>query len=260
MLLVPLLALLHTAPFFASSTGIMSLSGNSLLLLVAHQKRSLLKPAEFFIVNLAISDLSMTVTLFPLAISSFFAHRYLMEVALHWPVAQLANCLGTRRSLAGAEGLGGEPGGTGAPVSSQTAIPQRVLCCSLSLQFLTQTRCKRGLVMGVQAGTAVIGAAVGQGSSCTPGSICAHHWDAQGTNEGQGHAHIYLVRCWYLRSMLEPLHLCPALLLEWDQLLGNSQPSFLQRRSLLSSRGQGCQPPPGGKDGLTCRLSLQVAL
>ncbi|XP_051489041.1 opsin-5-like [Apus apus] len=57
--------------------GIMSLSGNSLLLLVAYQKRSILKPAEFFIVNLAISDLSMTVTLFPLATSSFFAHRWL---------------------------------------------------------------------------------------------------------------------------------------------------------------------------------------
>uniref|UniRef100_A0A8C0ZBX0 Opsin-5-like n=1 Tax=Cyanistes caeruleus TaxID=156563 RepID=A0A8C0ZBX0_CYACU len=62
--------------------GIISLSGNSLLLLVAHQKRSLLKPAEFFIVNLAISDLSMTVTLFPLATSSFFAHRWLFGQAL----------------------------------------------------------------------------------------------------------------------------------------------------------------------------------
>ncbi|XP_068890687.1 opsin-5-like [Aphelocoma coerulescens] len=62
--------------------GIMSLSGNSLLLLVAHQKRSLLKPAEFFIVNLAISDLSMTVTLFPLATSSFFAHRWLFDQAV----------------------------------------------------------------------------------------------------------------------------------------------------------------------------------
>ncbi|XP_058670546.1 opsin-5-like [Ammospiza caudacuta] len=62
--------------------GIMSLSGNSLLLLVAHQKRSLLKPAELFIVNLAISDLSMTVTLFPLAASSLFAHRWLFDQAV----------------------------------------------------------------------------------------------------------------------------------------------------------------------------------
>ncbi|XP_074698846.1 opsin-5-like isoform X1 [Strix aluco] len=62
--------------------GIVSLSGNSLLLLVAYQKRSMLKPAEFFIVNLAISDLSMTVTLFPLATSSFFAHRWLFNQAV----------------------------------------------------------------------------------------------------------------------------------------------------------------------------------
>ncbi|XP_066055318.1 opsin-5-like [Chamaea fasciata] len=62
--------------------GILSLSGNSLLLLVAHQKRSLLKPAEFFIVNLAVSDLGMTVTLFPLATSSFFAHRWLFDQAV----------------------------------------------------------------------------------------------------------------------------------------------------------------------------------
>lgn len=88
MLLVPVLALSHTAAFSASSTGIMSLSGNSLLLLVAHQKRSLLKPAEFFIVNLAISDLSMTVTLFPLA-TSFFAHRYLRGLLLHWQSGDL---------------------------------------------------------------------------------------------------------------------------------------------------------------------------
>ncbi|XP_069728109.1 opsin-5-like [Phaenicophaeus curvirostris] len=62
--------------------GIVSLSGNSLLLLVAYRKRSVLKPAEFFIVNLAVSDLSMTVTLFPLAISSFFAHRWLFNHAV----------------------------------------------------------------------------------------------------------------------------------------------------------------------------------
>ncbi|XP_030902859.2 opsin-5-like [Melopsittacus undulatus] len=62
--------------------GIMSLFGNSLLLLVAYRKRSMLKPAEFFIVNLAISDLSMTVTLFPLAASSFFAHRWLFSQAV----------------------------------------------------------------------------------------------------------------------------------------------------------------------------------
>ncbi|XP_072270244.1 opsin-5-like [Pyxicephalus adspersus] len=59
--------------------GIFSLSGNSMLLLVAYRRRSMLKPAEFFIVNLAISDLCMTTTLFPLAIPSLFAHRWLFD-------------------------------------------------------------------------------------------------------------------------------------------------------------------------------------
>ncbi|XP_063281744.1 opsin-5-like [Pelobates fuscus] len=59
--------------------GLFSLSGNSVLLLVAYRKRSILKPAEFFIVNLAISDLGMTLSLFPLAIPSLFAHRWLFD-------------------------------------------------------------------------------------------------------------------------------------------------------------------------------------
>ncbi|KAI4878144.1 hypothetical protein NFI96_028402, partial [Prochilodus magdalenae] len=54
---------------------VLSLLGNGILLLVAYRKRSSLKPAEYFIVNLSISDLGMTVTLFPLAIPSAFAHR-----------------------------------------------------------------------------------------------------------------------------------------------------------------------------------------
>ncbi|XP_019365802.1 PREDICTED: opsin-5-like [Gavialis gangeticus] len=62
--------------------GIVSLFGNSLLLLVAYRKRSMLKPAEFFIVNLAVSDLGMTLTLFPLATPSFFAHRWLFDHAM----------------------------------------------------------------------------------------------------------------------------------------------------------------------------------
>lgn len=60
------------------STGILSLMGNSILLLVAYHKRSTLKPAEFFIINLSISDLGMTLSLFPLAIPSVFSHRYLI--------------------------------------------------------------------------------------------------------------------------------------------------------------------------------------
>lgn len=54
--------------------GVLSVLGNGTLLLVAYRKKSSLKPAEFFVVNLAISDLGMTVTLFPLAIPSAYAH------------------------------------------------------------------------------------------------------------------------------------------------------------------------------------------
>lgn len=61
--------------FFCPRAGILSLMGNCILLLVAYHKRSTLKPAEFFIVNLSISDLGMTLTLFPLAIPSSFSHR-----------------------------------------------------------------------------------------------------------------------------------------------------------------------------------------
>lgn len=59
-------------------TGILSLMGNCILLLVAYHKRSTLKPAEFFIINLSISDLGMTLSLFPLAIPSAFSHRCLI--------------------------------------------------------------------------------------------------------------------------------------------------------------------------------------
>lgn len=61
--------------FCCPRPGVLSLMGNCILLLVAHHKRSTLKPAEFFIVNLSISDLGMTLTLFPLAIPSSFSHR-----------------------------------------------------------------------------------------------------------------------------------------------------------------------------------------
>ncbi|XP_069560370.1 opsin 7, group member d isoform X1 [Brachyistius frenatus] len=60
-----------------SAFCILSLAGNCILLLVAYHKRSTLKPAEFFIINLSISDLGMTLSLFPLAIPSSFSHRWL---------------------------------------------------------------------------------------------------------------------------------------------------------------------------------------
>ncbi|XP_019907037.2 opsin 7, group member b isoform X1 [Esox lucius] len=57
--------------------GILSLVGNGILLFVAYRKKSSLKPAEFFVINLSISDLGITISLFPLATSSAFAHKWL---------------------------------------------------------------------------------------------------------------------------------------------------------------------------------------
>lgn len=60
--------------------GVCSLCGNSMLLYVSYKKKHLLKPAEFFIINLAISDLGMTLSLYPLAVTSSLAHRYHKEI------------------------------------------------------------------------------------------------------------------------------------------------------------------------------------
>lgn len=49
--------------------------GNGTLLFVVYRKKASLKPAEFFVVNLAVSDLSMSASLFPLAIPSALAHK-----------------------------------------------------------------------------------------------------------------------------------------------------------------------------------------
>ncbi|XP_062337821.1 opsin-5-like [Osmerus eperlanus] len=57
--------------------GICSLLGNSMLLYVSYKKKHLLKPAEFFIVNLAVSDMGLTLSLYPMAITSSFYHRWL---------------------------------------------------------------------------------------------------------------------------------------------------------------------------------------
>ncbi|XP_021422909.2 opsin-5-like [Oncorhynchus mykiss] len=64
---------------FYSIFCVLSLLGNGILLLVAYRKRLSLKPAEFFIINLSISDLGMTLSLFPLAIPSAFAHKWLFD-------------------------------------------------------------------------------------------------------------------------------------------------------------------------------------
>uniref|UniRef100_A0A665TGW5 Opsin-5-like n=1 Tax=Echeneis naucrates TaxID=173247 RepID=A0A665TGW5_ECHNA len=69
--------MLKDTVFQILSICVLSLMGNCILLLVAYHKRSTLKPAEFFIINLSISDLGMTLSLFPLAIPSAFSHRWL---------------------------------------------------------------------------------------------------------------------------------------------------------------------------------------
>jgi len=70
------IAFFITHSFFISFTaGVLSLMGNTTLLFVAYRKKSSLKPAEFFIINLSISDLGMTIFLFPFAIPSSLAHR-----------------------------------------------------------------------------------------------------------------------------------------------------------------------------------------
>uniref|UniRef100_A0AAR2LI89 G-protein coupled receptors family 1 profile domain-containing protein n=1 Tax=Pygocentrus nattereri TaxID=42514 RepID=A0AAR2LI89_PYGNA len=62
---------------FFLSAGVCSLLGNSTLLYVSYKKKRYLKPAEFFIINLAVSDLGLTLSLYPLAIISSFSHRWL---------------------------------------------------------------------------------------------------------------------------------------------------------------------------------------
>ncbi|XP_054624207.1 opsin 7, group member a isoform X2 [Dunckerocampus dactyliophorus] len=57
--------------------GVCSLFGNSTLLYVSYKKKEVLKPAEYFIINLAVSDLGLTLSLYPMAISSSFYHRWL---------------------------------------------------------------------------------------------------------------------------------------------------------------------------------------
>ncbi|XP_059200826.1 opsin 7, group member a [Centropristis striata] len=57
--------------------GVCSLFGNTTLLYVSSRKKHLLKPAEYFIINLAVSDLGLTLSLYPMAITSSFYHRWL---------------------------------------------------------------------------------------------------------------------------------------------------------------------------------------
>uniref|UniRef100_A0A3B4ZX99 Opsin 7, group member a n=1 Tax=Stegastes partitus TaxID=144197 RepID=A0A3B4ZX99_9TELE len=66
-----------TVAVIYSVFGICSLFGNSTLLYVSYKKKHLLKPAEYFIINLAVSDLGLTLSLYPMAITSSVYHRWL---------------------------------------------------------------------------------------------------------------------------------------------------------------------------------------
>uniref|UniRef100_A0A3P8S4W3 Opsin 7, group member a n=1 Tax=Amphiprion percula TaxID=161767 RepID=A0A3P8S4W3_AMPPE len=66
-----------TVAVIYSVFGICSLFGNSTLLYISYKKKHLLKPAEYFIINLAVSDLGLTLSLYPMAITSSFYHRWL---------------------------------------------------------------------------------------------------------------------------------------------------------------------------------------
>lgn len=62
--------------FWFIFAGVCSLFGNSTLLYISYKKKNILKPAEYFIINLAVSDLGLTLSLYPMAITSSFYHRY----------------------------------------------------------------------------------------------------------------------------------------------------------------------------------------
>jgi hypothetical protein len=68
-----------------------SLFSNSTLLYISYKKKHLLKPAEFFIINLAISDMSLTLSLYPMAITSSIYHRYCTHLfTLHSQALQIS--------------------------------------------------------------------------------------------------------------------------------------------------------------------------
>lgn len=80
-----------TSDFGLVFPGVCSVFGNSTLLYISYKKKHLLKPAEYFIINLAVSDLGLTVTLYPMAITSSFYHRYTSEVIAPPNQSKMAN-------------------------------------------------------------------------------------------------------------------------------------------------------------------------
>uniref|UniRef100_A0A4W3I712 G-protein coupled receptors family 1 profile domain-containing protein n=1 Tax=Callorhinchus milii TaxID=7868 RepID=A0A4W3I712_CALMI len=62
---------------YGYTTAILSIFGNSVVLLVAAKKSSQLKPPELLTVNLAITDFCSAVTMYPLAVGSAWKHTWL---------------------------------------------------------------------------------------------------------------------------------------------------------------------------------------
>ncbi|KAJ0061150.1 hypothetical protein NL108_008832, partial [Boleophthalmus pectinirostris] len=63
--------------FFFFFTAIMSIVGNAAVLVSACRRFSLLKAPELLTVNLAVTDIGMALTMYPLSISSAFNHAWL---------------------------------------------------------------------------------------------------------------------------------------------------------------------------------------
>lgn len=80
-----------TSDFGLVFPGVCSVFGNSTLLYISYKKKHLLKPAEYFIINLAVSDLGLTVSLYPMAITSSFYHRYTSGVIAPPNQSKMAN-------------------------------------------------------------------------------------------------------------------------------------------------------------------------
>lgn len=64
-----------TAPAVLS-TALLTLLGNTLVLITAFKRRKHMKPPELLSVNLAVTDLGAAVTMYPLAITSSWSHGW----------------------------------------------------------------------------------------------------------------------------------------------------------------------------------------
>uniref|UniRef100_A0A3B3Y2Q9 G-protein coupled receptors family 1 profile domain-containing protein n=1 Tax=Poecilia mexicana TaxID=48701 RepID=A0A3B3Y2Q9_9TELE len=69
--------LFATGGFLLHISAVLSAVGNLLVLIMAFRRSSRMKPPELLSVNLAVTDLGMAVTMYPLAMASAWSHRWL---------------------------------------------------------------------------------------------------------------------------------------------------------------------------------------